>query len=288
MLTIPAALAVALLVAWTGPAAAIGGVEQLYVSYAADPGTVWVSWARVGEGLKYAAPRCAYGPDPSRMDAVARAAPSTYRDGCGYGECAPWNGTLFAALLTDLPFDAEVFYRCGDDVAGFSAVSSFVSPPNPNDTSFPEGGWEFALTADVGFSENARRVRDDMLATVGTTPRFFHIAGDVAYADGNQSGWDEFNRLWEPVFSRVPTLMSPGNHDGGAWRWVEGRASGSGGRGGRGLCDKGCSQRHRPPPPPPSQSGCTGTTTATHTASGWAVATLGRRTPLATRDPDRT
>merc|ERR1712023_361884 len=41
----------------------------------------------------------------------------------------------------------------------------------------------------------------------------------IAYANGNQTLWDEFHRVWEPVSRKIPTLFSPGNHDG---QWVYG------------------------------------------------------------------
>ena len=41
-----------------------------------------------------------------------------------------------------------------------------------------------------------------------------HLFGDVAYANGNQYVWDAFARDMEPLYARVPALLSPGNHDG--------------------------------------------------------------------------
>lgn len=41
-----------------------------------------------------------------------------------------------------------------------------------------------------------------------------HLTRGLRSANGNQTGWDEYNRLWEPLMATIPNLMSPGNHDG--------------------------------------------------------------------------
>eukprot|EP00755_Sulcionema_specki_P037900 Sspe_Gene.109852::Locus_90065_Transcript_1_1_Confidence_1.000_Length_1373::g.109852::m.109852 len=93
------------------------------------------------------------------------------------------------------------------------------------------------MTADIGASDAARKVRDDMVKGVRAFD-FVLMVGDIAYTDGNQSVWDDFATLWEPVSGAVPTLLSPGNHDGDwvfgnnynppASTWVGGGESGKG------------------------------------------------------------
>ena len=60
----------------------------------------------------------------------------------------------------------------------------------------------------------AKYVRDSLLGPAGSEVRFVAIIGDVAYANGNQPIWDAYGRDMEPLFARIPALLSPGNHDG--------------------------------------------------------------------------
>lgn len=53
-------------------------------------------------------------------------------------------------------------------------------------------------------------------------PDLILIAGDVAYADGNQTKWDLYFWYYEPLFARVPMMASPGNHENKDGTYYEG------------------------------------------------------------------
>jgi hypothetical protein len=210
------------------------GPEQFHLSYGKQPGSMWVTWVR--PGLRIAAagePFCSYSAEGSAAQRTAADA-RTYTDnqtGCrsdkAYGgPCVPWNGVIHTALMQSLPARTVVQYSCG--TAGqLSAPRNFTTPPRAID----KGPVAFALMGDVGTSmrnvnggmeqynhtyPGAIFVRDQILANAKGTPplRFVHTFGDISYANGNQPVWDGYGRDMEPLFSTIPGLFSPGNHDG--------------------------------------------------------------------------
>lgn len=70
---------------------------------------------------------------------------------------------------------------------------------------------KFALIADYGQTEISLSTRDILLGDddIG----MILIAGDLAYANTMNGLWDEWFDLNEPVFSKVPTMPAPGNHE---------------------------------------------------------------------------
>ena len=175
------------------------------------------------------------------------------RTGCrtldNYGQgCTPWSGRIYTAFFTNLVPDATYTYACGS-AFGMSPSRSFVAPSNSSRTGSSSGSSSgtnrdggggvrgshstpttFAVYGDQGsFSgvnpnggqpqynhtyPGAKYVRDSLLGPAGSEVRFVAIIGDVAYANGNQPIWDAYGRDMEPLFARIPALLSPGNHDG--------------------------------------------------------------------------
>jgi len=211
--------------------------EQFHLAFTADPSEMWVSWARVGN-ISSLHPFCSYGTQSGHLSQRVSAEVLTYKDGsCTFAGCEPWSGLAYTARLTSLPPATRIFYRCGDDDAagGLGAEFSFTSRPR-RDSNKP-----FALVAlgDIGSSPEALAVRDDILAAMrasytSPSPLSLPLAlmlqiGDISYANGNQSMWDVYGRAWEPILSTVPTLVSPGNHDG---EWTFGNSYDSPSQGG--------------------------------------------------------
>ena len=45
------------------------------------------------------------------------------------------------------------------------------------------------------------------------TPTIAVIVGDMSYADGGAERWDSWGRMMEPLASRLPIMVLPGNHE---------------------------------------------------------------------------
>ncbi|KAJ9438731.1 Purple acid phosphatase 23 [Diplonema papillatum] len=207
------------------------GVVQLqpagFVASWGNATDVLVTWEVVGGDCeRAAAPRCDYWvPGSAKFTSPAFA--TTYTDKCtGQNQCTAWVGCLFTAALNSTLVDETMAegqftfnYVCGDGTYGFSDTKSVVSRREP------AAGEEFSffMTADNGFDQNATSVKDGMLRyqedLASPMARFFLVVGDIAYSNGNQTLWDVWMQGWESLQSAVPTLFSPGNHDG---RWLFG------------------------------------------------------------------
>ena len=69
----------------------------------------------------------------------------------------------------------------------------------------------FGVVGDTGQTEVTAAVLEH-LASMPDLDLLLHT-GDLSYADGFPPRWDSFGRLAEPLMSRVPALVVPGNHD---------------------------------------------------------------------------
>ena len=94
---------------------------------------------------------------------------------------------------------------------------TFTALPAPG--SLPEttgtGKLVLGVVGDTGQTEVTRAVLEHLGAATESSPRVDLVlhTGDVSYADGHAPRWDSFGRLSEALFSRVPLLTTPGNHD---------------------------------------------------------------------------
>jgi Calcineurin-like phosphoesterase len=91
----------------------------------------------------------------------------------------------------------------------------FYSPPLPSEPV------RLALIGDWGASHEAVTTMKGMLwaaTTTVTTSRqpplsAIIVAGDISYANANLPVWEDFLNRMEPLFSTIPLLVTPGNHE---------------------------------------------------------------------------
>ncbi|NGO68386.1 metallophosphoesterase family protein [Streptomyces sp. SB3404] len=129
------------------------------------------------------------------------------------------------AALDGLRPGTTYYYGVGHD--GFDPTRAERLGTVGSFTTAPGGGGEpFVFTAfgDQGVSADA--LANDQLI-LGQNPAFHLHAGDICYADDTGHGeksdtydarvWDRFLAQTEPVASRVPWMVTTGNHDMEAW-----------------------------------------------------------------------
>ena len=119
-----------------------------------------------------------------------------------------------------LPGDEEEVEREIDQSGASSATRTsgrtFAALPAPG--SFPatnQGSLVLGVVGDTGQTEVTRAVLEHLGSATESAPKadlVLHV-GDLSYADGHPPRWDSFGRLAEPLFSRTPLLVTPGNHD---------------------------------------------------------------------------
>eukprot|EP00744_Colponema_vietnamica_P002168 GILI01003467.1.p1 GENE.GILI01003467.1~~GILI01003467.1.p1 ORF type:complete len:517 (+),score=158.39 GILI01003467.1:27-1553(+) len=104
----------------------------------------------------------------------------------------------------------KYFYIVGDDKGGWSKEHSFVSAP---DSSIQQ--IKVVTIADLGNESaqpDSRDTVDGIVKDEIDSDLLIHI-GDLSYAEGDAQQWDVFFDQIEPISSRMPYMVSPGNHE---------------------------------------------------------------------------
>ncbi|KAF1336556.1 Calcineurin-like phosphoesterase, partial [Globisporangium splendens] len=121
-------------------------------------------------------------------------------------------GFMHKVFLRGLASGKMYFYQFGNDEDGWSAVYSFQSRPDPSVKTA-----KFIAYADMGVdggapsaTSTAVRVYQDVLN--GYDGFLLHF-GDISYARGHGHIWDQFFHLIEPYATRIPYMVSIGNHE---------------------------------------------------------------------------
>ena len=105
---------------------------------------------------------------------------------------------------------AASWYRVGDDTNGWSSTSLYVHRmPDVG-----EAGATFAVVGDVGTTADSASTLTGVAEAHARSPfAALLLVGDISYADGDQSIWDEWGRLSSRLLSRLPLATIPGNHE---------------------------------------------------------------------------
>lgn len=189
-------------------------------------------------GLNYPKPIVEWGYSSGQLAYHAFGTSATYTAGdmCG----APANitdpqryrdvGFFHSALIDDLPPDAEVFYRFGQGNA-WSLERSFRAPVKMNAR---DKKWSFVMYADQGTAGHAYKEGFNQMGTespgpgylnkalqahIDTTrgthlePRMVLHVGDISYGWSCGFTWELWQAEVEPVATRVPYMVSVGNHE---------------------------------------------------------------------------
>ncbi len=168
--------------------------EQVYITLGEEKHQLRVSWVTLTNSSSVVR----YG--GSDLALSANGVSFTYTD-------AGWVGSIHQAFLNVSAFAGQnVFYQVGDG-ANFSAIFSARVPV----FDYP---MTFAVVGDLGTGNNGAGTFEHLqeLSASSQIDLVLHV-GDVSYADGNQETWDAFGREAQVFASRVPYLLTPGNHE---------------------------------------------------------------------------
>ncbi|HIA24745.1 MAG TPA: hypothetical protein EYM81_01455 [Candidatus Poseidoniales archaeon] len=123
-------------------------------------------------------------------------------DGDSY--CYNHDMAFHMATMTDLTPGEEVTYRVGD---GNDWSQEYKFTPIDIDAN----RFEWIAIADYGDSSEALDVSEAIIAD--TTAQMVTISGDISYADGEQSSWDDWFDNQEASMTRIPWVTAVGNHE---------------------------------------------------------------------------
>ncbi len=117
---------------------------------------------------------------------------------------------MHSATLANLKPGTTYFYRVGDTAGKFSPVYKFKTPDYDN-------AYSFAFVTDPQAANAASyQVFGDVLnraAEKAVNPAFVLFGGDLADRGGNRGQWDMMFKAGADVFSSLPVMAVPGNHE---------------------------------------------------------------------------
>ncbi|CAF1151600.1 unnamed protein product [Adineta steineri] len=191
---------------------------QIHLAYADRIDQMFVSFVTNSNAH---IPRCQYGLNRLSLEWEANGTTLTYTasDMCE-GQATVWGpqkfidpGFMHTILLSDLHPSTMYFYRVGNDDDGWSSIYSFTNRPAINEDSevtvIAFGDMGLAPFA-TGAKSTMDRVRTRVISSNITC--LLHI-GDISYAMGIGVLWDSFMSQIESFASRLPYMVSIGNHE---------------------------------------------------------------------------
>ena len=176
--------------------------EQLHLALGATSSSMVAMWTTLGSTNS----AVQYGVSPTALASTSVGTSATYTN---FG----WRGQLHQATMTALDPDTVYYYQVGDEHTK-STVRSFRTLAA--DAGTDATPLRVVSIADMGYGN----LSDDTVAAITrlatADPPLVDVIihnGDVGYADGDMHHWDVFMRKIEPIASRVPYMVSPGNHE---------------------------------------------------------------------------
>uniref|UniRef100_A0A453L810 Purple acid phosphatase n=1 Tax=Aegilops tauschii subsp. strangulata TaxID=200361 RepID=A0A453L810_AEGTS len=128
-------------------------------------------------------------------------------------------GFIHTAFLKNLSPEKEYYYKIGHRLRNGQVIwgkpKSFRAPPYPGQKSLQR----VVIFGDMGKDERdgsneyqnyqpaSLNTTDALIRDLDNTDIVFHI-GDISYANGYLSQWDQFTQQVEPITSRVPYMMA--------------------------------------------------------------------------------
>ncbi|TMW62023.1 hypothetical protein Poli38472_009516 [Pythium oligandrum] len=215
---------------------------QVHLSMANKASEMRVMWTSAA--LPVGTAQVRYGTHPNALDRVASATNTTYDASDMCAEPATTRGprafrdpgAIYDALMTDLQANETYYYQVGGNQTSWSQVRQFQLPPPvagmsvPSEDDKPLDLFVFGdlmtatdATSDFrlagGCGTTMQLIERDLNQGQDKYAALIHV-GDLSYSSGKTYVWDQFAALIEPVASRIPYMVSIGNHDFG---YLEGR-----------------------------------------------------------------
>ena len=168
------------------PGTMIGSTQpqQIHLQETGDPSSMTVIWATMGR---------------STGEVEWNGVTASSSDYCYNHDMA-----FHMATMTDLIPGEEVTYRVGN---GGSWSNTYTFTPIVQTANH----FEWISIADHGDSSEAMDVSDAIISD--NNAQLVTISGDISYADGEQSSWDDWFNYQQDSMTKIPWLTAAGNHE---------------------------------------------------------------------------
>jgi len=194
---------------------------QPHLATTGAPNTLALTWVSLNTKL----PQVRWGTRTGQYPNVALAKTTTYARENMCGDVAISTGfrepgALHTAILGNLIPGQQYFYIFGD-VFGYSSEYTFFGPPavGPDQTLRLLAWGDMGTAYSDGAHDIIHTLEGPSLATtanaltyINETDLILHI-GDISYARGFASDWEDFFDQIAPMAARVPYMVGTGNHE---------------------------------------------------------------------------
>jgi len=188
-------------------------VSQIHIAQGLTPESMTVSWITKSDAKS----EIRYGLSQNDLKFSATGYTSSYKfDYPNFGVYE--SGVIHHVHIKDILPGTIYFYQCGDfSLDETSGLEVFRTVPKVGDTK----PFTFAVIGDLGQTSDSAST---IAHVVGNRNLGMVLhAGDLSYADCNQTLWDSYGELVEVLAKERPWMVGPGNHeieytsDGGAF-----------------------------------------------------------------------
>ena len=118
------------------------------------------------------------------------------------------SNTIHHVELLNLKPSTTYYYKCSDIISNKKIEIKMFTTASRVGSFYPA---TFGIVGDLGQTKDSEKTLEHM--SNNKDIQLILHAGDLSYADCNQALWDSFGELIEPLASRVPWMVGPGNHE---------------------------------------------------------------------------
>jgi len=178
-------------------------VTQIHIAQGNTPTSMTISWVTKSD----CDTEVKFGETSDEMDQSVLGYTTSYNfDYPSFGVYE--SGTIHHVQLTNLKTDTNYFYQAGDFSSGAtSGVLFFKTLPTPGDSR----PFMFGVVGDLGQTTDSQTTLNHMMGNKDVA-MILH-AGDLSYADCNQTLWDSYGNMVEVLSRERPWMVGPGNHE---------------------------------------------------------------------------
>lgn len=184
-------------------------ITQVHIAQGLDYKSMTISWITPDNCFSHVA----YGLNNNSLQHIVHGSSSSYEfyynnnNNMGLTNYYK-SGYIHHVLLDDLKPSTEYYYQCGDFMLDYkSIIYKFKTLPKTGENI----KLTFGVLGDIGQTFHS-------VSTIRHIMNEYDIsmilhAGDLSYADCDQSLWDSYGEMIEPLSSYTPWMVCPGNHE---------------------------------------------------------------------------
>ena len=181
-------------------------VKQIHIAQGVDSTSMMISWLTVDNCFS----SVAYGKNNQSLDNLVYGSSSTYEFYYDKMNVPKYynSGYIHHVLIKDLEPTTKYYYQCGDFALQRHSQLLYFN-------TLPKTGLKikttFGILGDIGQTVHSISTVNHLMKESNIS-MILH-AGDLSYADCDQDLWDSYGDMIEPLASRTPWMVCPGNHE---------------------------------------------------------------------------